>query len=261
MSANAGGREPDPPSRHLPWAGCFNVRDLGGLQTTSGGRTRWRSLIRSDTLSRLNAPGQAAVIAYGVRTVIDLRSTQEVLAEPSNFTAQTQSIERLTYLNLPLERHDPEVSRLVQRAQSRAEIYAIMLDHNAPAVSAVLRAIASADSGGLIIHCHAGKDRTGIVAAMLLALADVTVDAIAADYAESQPRLWPHYEQLLATATPEMVQDPWFKPVALAETIHSLFDHLEARYGGVRGYLEWSGLNATEVAALSARLMAPASEG
>src|SRR5262249_21747651 len=89
--------------RHLDWEACYNVRDLGGLPTVDGDTTRWRSIVRADILARLTDSGRRALIDYGVRTVIDLRSPAQVAQERSAFTPATGSTDGLTYLNLPLE--------------------------------------------------------------------------------------------------------------------------------------------------------------
>ena len=77
---------------------------------------------------------------------------------------------------------------MIQKAKSRGEVYCIILDHYPDAVAEILRAIVNAPPGGIVIHCHAGKDRTGMVSALLLKLVGVPAELIAADYAESQER-------------------------------------------------------------------------
>ena len=73
------------PLRQLAWDACYNARDLGGLPTIDGGQTCWQAVIRTDLLNRLTAPGQCALVDYGVRTIIDLRGPKEVAEEPSPF--------------------------------------------------------------------------------------------------------------------------------------------------------------------------------
>ncbi|MFL5804786.1 MAG: tyrosine-protein phosphatase [Roseiflexaceae bacterium] len=248
-------RQTDPAKqRHLAWDGCYNARDLGGLPTADGGETRWQAVIRSDLLGRLTRQGQQALLDYGVRTIIDLRAPLEAQTEPSAFTAPTDDLYTPTYLNLPLERYYPHVSALISLAATRAEVYCIILDHYPDSVAAVMRAIADARPGGVVIHCHAGKDRTGIVAALLLGLVGVPAELIAADYTESQPRLWPLYEQQVAAASGEAAVDPWLKPTATMEMMHTMLAHLETRHGGVHAYLTAGGLTGAEIAQLVRRL-------
>ena len=140
--------------RHLAWDGCYNARDLGGLPTVDGSETRWQVVIRSDLLSRLTEQGQRALLDYGVRTIIDLRAPQEAQAEPSAFTTATTDLRMPTYLNLPIEKYYPHVSALISKAETRAEVYCIILDHYPDAVVVIMQAIANAQPGGVVIHCH-----------------------------------------------------------------------------------------------------------
>lgn len=244
----------NPLSRHLNWDACYNVRDLGGLPIAGGGETRWGSVIRSDLLGRLTEQGRCALLDYGVRTVIDLRSPGQVAEEPSAYTVESARAAGLVYLNLPLEEYYPHVSALISQAQTRAEVYCITLDHYPANIAAVLRAIAAAEPGGVVIHCHAGKDRTGVVSGLLLALAGVPDEQIAADYAASQVRLWPLYERLIAAAGGEENVDFWLKPTATAEMMLTMLDHIRNRYGSVGDYLRWAGLGAKELERLRERL-------
>jgi protein tyrosine/serine phosphatase len=242
------------PQRHLTWDACYNVRDLGGLPTVDGGETKWRAIVRSDILSRLTEQGRAALLDYGIRTVIDLRSPEQVAQEPSVFTTDTAAAAGITYLNLPVEEYYPHVGALISQAQSRAEVYCITIDHYSRNTANILRAIAHAQPGGVVIHCHAGKDRTGVVAALLLGLAGVADDLIAEDYAESQKRLWPLYEEIIKKVGGEDKADFWLKPTATADMMHTLLAHITTRYGGIPDYLYWAGLSGGELVLLQQRL-------
>ena len=129
-----------------------------------------------------------------------------------------------------------------------------MLDHYPDMVATVMQAIANAQPGGVVVHCHSGKDRTGTVAALLLSLAGVAPEVIAADYAESQARLWPLYEKLIAEAGGEDKLDFWLKPTATAGMMHTMLAHLDQKYGGVRGYLVAAGLSDVDLERLYQRL-------
>ena len=240
--------------RILDWEGCYNVRDLGGLVTGNGRFTAYGHIIRSDMLSRLTTTGRAALAAYGVQTIIDLRGSHEVKAAPYQFDGLAQ-LNRPTYRNLPLEKDDPAVSALIHQAKTRPEVYKIILTHYPDAIAAVLQAIAKADKGGVVIHCHAGKDRTGIVVALLLRLAGVTDEVIAADYAASQACLWPLYEKLVTEAGGEEKVDPWLKPIATSTMILEPLAYLDKKYGGVESYLLRTGVTETELEPLRKRLL------
>lgn len=242
-------------SRHLPWEACYNARDLGGLPTLDGGMTRWGAVIRSDIPARLTEVGRQALLDYGVRTIIDLRGAKEAIEEPSIFTTATEQVDTPRYFNLPLENYEPEVSALIRNAASRGEVYCIVLGHYPQNMATVLRAIANAELGGVLIHCHAGKDRTGTVSALLLRLAGVPDELIIADYAESQLRLWPLWEKLVAEAGGEENADFWLKPTATPAMMQMMLDHLDAKYGGLLGYLAFAGLQSEEIERLRARLL------
>jgi hypothetical protein len=243
--------------RHLDWEGCYNVRDLGGLTTLDGGETRWGAVIRSDLPGRLTAEGRGALLDYGVRTIIDLRPPWEAQEAPSAFVEPTAGPEAPIYLNLPLEKYYPHVGALIQKAQTRAEAYCIVLDHYPDAVAEIMRAIANAPPGGVVLHCHSGTDRTGIVSALLLSLAGVSDETIASDYAASQIRLRPLYERQATKAGDEEDLGFWSRPTATADMMHAMLAHVEGTYGGVRQYLEQAGLSSAEVRRLKSRLRAP----
>jgi len=240
--------------RHLTWEACYNTRDLGGLPTMDGRQTRWQSVIRSDHLGRLTHQGRYALLNYGVRTIIDLRPPKEMQEEPSAFGSATDSINEPIYLNLPLEKYQPHVSELISKATTRAEVYCIILDHYPDSVANVIEAIANAQPGGVVIHCHSGKDRTGIVAALLLSLVGVPAETIAADYAESQVRLWPLYEKIAAAADGEESVDFWLRPTATPEMMYTMLAHVDRTYGGVQKYLEEAGLSPLASERIKSRL-------
>jgi protein-tyrosine phosphatase len=241
------------PDRHLAWPQCYNTRDLGGLPARGGKVTRWRAVIRSDNLSRLTPTGQQALLDYGVRTIIDLRSPEEVLKEPS--IDINNHGPHLEYRNLPIEKYYPHVSAMISQAKTRAEIYSIILDYYPDAVAEIMRAIVNTRPGGIVIHCHAGNDRTGTISALLLGLVGVPVEVIAADYAESQARLWPLYENTLAGQNDGDKADPWLKPIATVDTMVTMLEHIHARYGDIEPYLRDAGLSFEETNQLKYRLL------
>lgn len=243
---------------NLLWDACYNARDLGDLPVVGGGHIRPGALIRSDLLARLTPAGRQALIAHGVRTVIDLRLPVQISEEPSAFVTGQPKAGEPVYLILPVENPDSPHFAAVDNAPSRAENYCLMLEHFQPQFAAIVRAVADAPAGGVLLHCHAGKDRTGVVVALLLGLVGVPDDEIAADYAASEDRLWPLYHRMEA----EAVGDPMKlaaiqrqKPIALPETMQFVLDHLRQRYGGVHFYLLAAGVTPDELARLRTRLV------
>lgn len=239
---------------HLDWPSCYNIRDLGGLLTADGRRTRLGAFIRADTLARLTDEGRQMLLDYGVRTIIDLRAPQEATEWPSPFAHQSAP-HMPTYRNLPLEKFYPHVGKLIVQAEHRAQVYCIILDHYPECMADVMRAMLNAESGALLFHCHSGKDRTGTVAALLLALAGVTGEQIAADYALSQERLLPVYAQDVQRAGGEEKVGFWSRPTVTQEMMFYLLAHLQNQYGGARAYLQQAGLSASELDGLAARMV------
>ena len=176
--------------RHLAWDGCWNVRDLGGLLTTDGRPIRRGAIVRSDSANRLTATGWSALLAHGVRTIVDLRDADEYVADASPRSAE------LTTVCVPLEdRTDAAFWDRWRHLSGTPLYYRALLERWPERFAAVFAAIADADPGGVLIHCAAGRDRTGLVTLLLLALAGVPPDEIASDYALSAERLrvrWNH---------------------------------------------------------------------
>ena len=203
------------PARRLHWDACYNARDLGGYATADGGRTRWGAFVRADNLSRLTPAGQSALIAYGVRTVIDLRRADELTIDLNPFATPSDDPRRPAYLNLPLGLHaDREGILAVQAAgegddASMLELFRLVLDHYWRGIAGVMNAIAAAPEGAVLFHCHAGKDRTGMIAALLLALAGVPNATIAEDYALSQVCLQPIFDQRLSQEPDPQSASTW----------------------------------------------------
>ena len=169
--------------RDLDWPNCVNARDLGGLPTVDGGTTRWGAVVRSDGLDRLNDQGWRALEAYGVRTIVDLRNEIERDAEP--YTCG------LDVVHAPVE-YDTDVEFIARwRPFSTPHYYAAALERWPERTAAAVAAVARAGPGGVVVHCGMGRDRTGLVTMLLLAVAGVAGEHIAGDYELSATRLPP----------------------------------------------------------------------
>jgi hypothetical protein len=167
--------------RAVNWDGFHNARDLGGLPTRSGRRTRPGAFYRSATLQLVTPEGWQQAHAAGVRTVVDLRNDDEVKAEP------TDSI-FMNRVRVPLDGvEDTQLWRRLrdEELDGTPLYYAPFLARRPDRVAAVMTALAHATPGGVVFHCSAGRDRTGLITLLLLALADVEPEAIAEDYARS----------------------------------------------------------------------------
>jgi protein-tyrosine phosphatase len=227
--------------------GLLNARDLGGHPTRDGATTRSRSLLRADDLVQLTDEGLQALADYGVRTVVDLRWPDEVAIKAHPLARSTHGV---CYHQISLLAAD--MSQWAQLAgECTKEMWkCAVLQHTRPQLKEVLEVIAAADSGPLLFHCVAGKDRTGLVAALLLALADVQPEVIAADYAASAALLTDAYLERY----PDLARTEIFEALRCPEEgVQNMLDYL-AQYGGAAGYLGAIGLEDVTVARLRARL-------
>ncbi|MER7113311.1 tyrosine-protein phosphatase [Saccharomonospora azurea] len=173
--------------RELAWDGCVNARDLGGLGTIKHG-----AVVRMEAPLRLSERGWAAAWAHGVRTVVDLRNTDEIAP------GRTPAPPGITTVRAPL---DPvgtpfhERWTRIDRLSSPLYFPALLAEHPELVVSAV-RAVATAAPGCVVFHCAGGKDRTGLLALVLLTLAGATPAEIVADYLLTYERMKRTYEEL-----------------------------------------------------------------
>jgi protein-tyrosine phosphatase len=231
---------------HLDWPNCLNARDVGGLPTTDGGRIRERALVRTDSHHRLTPEGIAAVHAYGVSRIIDLRRERECEVSPSPFAG-----DGVLYRSIPVQNPaDPDHETL-----TLADIYITMLDLRPKLFTAAVAAIADAPPGGVVVHCAGGKDRTGVVVAMALQVAGVDDESIAADYALTEARLAEDSAAFLEGVADLALRENYrrLQPTP-PSNMRQVLDHLDQRYGGVASYLEAGGMSSAQVATLRNRL-------
>ena len=248
-----------PRSRTIAWDGCLNVRDLGGLPTEDGGETRSGSVIRSDNLGRLTQIGWQALADHGVVRIVDLRWPEEVAGDPprdADVEVVAVSVLGATMEStLPhLRELDAHVDAVDDVADHYAWSYVEFLEGNRERFGSALAAVADAD-GTVVIHCMGGKDRTGLVAALLLRLAGVSLEEIGRDYALSGPNLAEGLQAWLDDAPSETIRRRREK---LAETpAHAMprvIATIEQRYGSVAAYLEAAGLTPGQLDQLRGRL-------
>ncbi|MBN1146021.1 MAG: tyrosine-protein phosphatase [Anaerolineales bacterium] len=180
--------------RVLDWEGCTNVRDLGGLRTRDGRMTRWGAVVRSDNPAKLTAAGWSALYAYGIRTIISLRTDGmaedefDIAPRSSDLTTVQVAVEDITDAEFAQQWVASDLWCTPLYYQDALRRWP---ERHAMAISAV----AQARPGGVLIHCRRGNDRTGIVSMLLLALVGVPPEDILADY-ELSPDL--ERDELLA---------------------------------------------------------------
>src|ERR1700761_4794281 len=242
--------------------GTANTRDLGGLPTADGRRTARRRLLRSDSLQALKpADVRRLVDDYGVRTVIDLRAGIEVEAEgPGPMTREP--LVKVEHLSLFPQQDDyvkPLSERLPPVGRGFAGLSLGFLLQRPDSVLAALRLIAHGD-GATLVHCTAGKDRTGTVIALALAEAGVERDAIVADYAASAERYGAVLRLHAREAVDGGLQNGLANAVALlhaprAVTMERFLDALAEQSGGASDWLQDQGWTMDDRAALQRKLL------
>jgi protein-tyrosine phosphatase len=220
--------------RHIAFDRLHNFRDLGGYRAADGRRVRWGLLYRSDSLGKLAGHDADQFTALGIKTVIDLRYPWEV--EQGGRVPASAAV---TYYNLSIEHRPYDQTALtddVEPVRFLADRYAEVARDGFAEIGAALRIIAADDSAPLVLHCASGKDRTGLLAALVLSLLGVGAEDIAADFAltglatdrliadwhafyPGRPLLWPHYGK------------------APAEVMEVFLAELSGRHGSVRDYV------------------------
>ena len=242
-------------TRLLDWEGGLNARDLGGYATEDGRETRWGAVVRSAALASLTEAGRAALADYGVRSIVDLRLPDELDREPNPFAEPGDH--GIAYINVsildPTAGFPPDTITL-------AKNYLWSLDRFGGLVAQAVTAVARAPEGGVLIHCAAGKDRTGLVSALLLGVAGVPAATIADDYALTAELLRPRELDWLENGPGERAEREAvlarFAPTA--EVMAEVLEGLAERHGGVEPYLLGAGVDPGDLERLRRRLLAPA---
>jgi protein-tyrosine phosphatase len=259
--------------RWIELDGAVNVRDLGGLATDDGRATLDGRLLRGDNLQELSpADVKLLVDDIGLTTVVDLRSPAEVEAEGPGPLTRVESVSHAYRSVLPeagtatdvaaaalVSRRDEARSRYADDV--RVGYYLGYLEDRPDQVVAALRSIEQAP-GAALVHCAAGKDRTGVVVALALRAVGVRPDAIVADYVATGERIEAILDRLRGSSTyaddinsrPNAVEDD----APRAQTMVAFLEQLDVRYGGVPRWLSRHGFGPRDVGGLRAKLVGPA---
>ena len=244
--------------RTLSWDGCVNVRDLGGHPTRDGRTTRFGAIVRADSVRLLSDAGWAALLDYGVSRIVDLRFRLDLEADPPR--ELDVDVVHVPLLPEPAAPEWLEIDAVGDAApdaeQATRDVYLEFLERRRPQFGAAVAAVAEAPEGTVVVHCLGGRDRTGLVVALLLRLAGVGLDDIAADYGESHRNLVERTREWIDEAEDEAERE---RRLRLARTppraMVGVLEELERRYGSVRGYLRAAGVSAEALEAAAARLL------
>lgn len=235
--------------------GTYNVRDLGGIPTQDGRTIKPKTLIRAGNLDNLSDEAQTYLLDYGVATVIDLRDEWEAHDYPNVFQ---QSV-KVAYHNLPLVGDTIQDDAWKAQTANFTELqewYRHYVDNCTDQVSAMLNTIAHAKTG-IMFHCYAGKDRTGIIAALLLSALGVSDEAIATDYSLSRAEINHLFEDWLAYAIAKERDIAQIEKDAASdpETILTMLAHLREQYDSIEKYLKHIGISSETIQLLQRKFV------
>ena len=241
--------------RRIALPGTLNLRDLGGYPAAGGGAVRWQTLLRSDALHRLDDAGRAALAGLGLRTVIDLRTDEEVKAAPSALDGTgAQSFHIPMFSDEAIGRLPPEL----------AAVYRYMIDDCGAAIAEAVERLCARGALPGQVHCTAGKDRTGLVVALVLEVVGVPDEVIAADYAMSAAYLDPEAARAIRRIRAVSGVGRWLDLGALGaspQVIAVALARVRAQAGSVASYLMRHGLTRSDLDRLRTALVSPARRG
>jgi protein-tyrosine phosphatase len=241
--------------RRLSLEGAINVRDIGGYPTLDGRRTRWGAILRGDSLHRLTESDQRILReTYGVRSIVDLRRESERDFAPSVYLDSTDVVYR------PLPIFDDTAGAPPAEPRTLELVYRGILDTRKERVGAVFRSLIEPRGLPALIHCTAGKDRTGLIIALILGLAGVSDAKIAEDYALTASYLTPEY-YVEARGRAERAGYRWedYQKLLVCppELMSDTLVYLRATYGSPSRYLAACGLSAIELSNLREAILEP----
>lgn len=244
------------PRSQLLLEGAYNIRDIGGYRTSDGQRTRWGKFLRGDNLNNLPPESQTALIDYGIRTVIDLRTTIGLQKEPDVFASSSVVV----YYHHNMNGDEPTSSseNAPENMYLSMKSYAHKLDQRRSQIIETIETLASPGVLPALVHCWAGMGRTGVITALVLGLLGVPAETIAEDYALSAcfyvnrdlKGLPP-----LPGVTPRETIGEYQLHHCRPESMLELLQHVDERYGGIKEYALNGGLKQKQIDALRSTLL------
>lgn len=254
-------------ARRLPLAGTRNVRDVGGYPVGGHGWTRRGLLFRGDSLHTLSDEGQHRLAEHGVKTIVDLRTDAERAAYADRLPPGVRVVVVPILDSLrdrtpatPVAAEQAEVTRLPDLADS----YRFFVDQRGERIARVVSELAEPGVLPALVHCMAGKDRTGVVIALVLSALGVADDMIAADYAATGKLLGDEYRaEAVARAAARGLDETQYARLLTCEPelILKLLEYVRGAFGGAAAYLIQHGLTQPALRYLRGELVSPDLEG
>ncbi|MBO0728062.1 MAG: tyrosine-protein phosphatase [Acidimicrobiaceae bacterium] len=244
--------------RHVAFEACFNFRDLGGYESRDGRRVRWGMLFRSDTLHRLTEADGEIFHDLGLRTVIDLRSSTEL----QGYGRLNVTGGEFAWHNVPMSDNlilaprgsDEELPEPLPPGEG----YFQTAQRFGGSLTLVFRLLCEGQALPAVFHCTSGKDRTGIIAALVLDILGIPDEVIASDYAlteEAQERSTTWIEANEPDFAAFLAEIPYERRAATPEKILGFLDRIRAQYGSVEVYLASLGVGSEQLDVLRDRLL------
>lgn len=217
-----------------------------------GRRTRWRRLLRADKLDHIAPASQMALQEYGVRSIIDLRYSREVLESPDVIAQSDQ----FTYVHMPLYEL-AGLDMLPVIPHDAGELYRLIIDHRQKPIRRIIEMLVSSRPQPTLIHCTAGKDRTGIIIALVLGAVGVPAETIVDEYMLSKERLAPLLDLLRDQAKENGWDAEWYDRLLAcqSEFMRDMLDHIDRQYGGIVSYLQQAGVTSLQIERLRSWLL------
>ena len=242
-------------ARRIPLVGTYNVRDIGGYVTTDGRVVARHLMLRGDALHQVDDEGRELLAQMTLRTTIDLRENDERDVAPDQVNDNVEMI------SIPLfTHHVTAIDDVTDRGQFTTldEVYQFIVSNRGQAVAAVLHELAQPETLPALVHCTAGKDRTGIVIALLLSVLGVPDEAIARDYHATDHFLSGEFHETILKRAAENGHDPVAYTAMLGCEPYLILDVLSkvrTSHGDVETYLVEHGLDASDIERLRATLL------
>lgn len=227
-----------------------NTRDLGGYLKKDGSKTKSKMYLRSDSLSGLNQEDKDYIYNYGVRLVVDLRTSSEIDKQPGSLIGYKD----IKYINIPLVDDINSNDFIGKFPKSMAEMYIGLLDHSQTLISSIFKEMAQFSDSCVLFNCSAGKDRTGVISMLLLKLAGVEDNVIVADYAKSEhfmKEAFVRHQEVLFKAG---ITYPSYILRSEPKTMKATLKHFNRKYESSESYMRVIGLTIDEIEALREKL-------